>query len=414
MDMKLFYRRVAICGLIAVVYFLDILPSKAQDTKIYNPFANTNFSYRNYHFAPFPFDNVVVLDNRQDSSVIAINENGEYPVEIFDFQEPSTVAIQKYIKLSTEKYTTHNTRKLLIDITHLRSFNRSVSLEKFENKKGEIENYLWLTYNRVILSANVYVETSDNHFRKLMEVKDAATDSYLTYSASIKKIIDKLIDATTLYYVETTLPKNKMPFRFKKNLEEKEEFIKSNDSVEVTVPEIIYNLRNRYASLPVNKNVIARTGFYSTFEDFRDNLITKHPIKLSYNPTDSLYTLSANLKDTIYKKHFPFAITDSGRLYIALVEDKYVRLNKMGDGYYFDVPTSLPNMYTILSLEKKNVEIDNNKSNVGAAGGLVGALIIIGFNELKLSSIKKNGNNDQLINNYRHCKIDMDNGDIIY
>jgi|GEM_PF-3752085 len=406
-NIKLFHRAIIA---VAILLFCNNFKSKGQSITINNPFEKTRISHKPFHYAPFPFDSVIVLDNRNDTSTIQINENGKYPVETLNFSEPAPIAIRNYIRVSEKGITLGNKKIVLINIKHLRGANKNYFIKKDKTKKGKVVDYLGATSNHIFLSADVYLQTRGSNFRKFITINDTYTPSYYFDHFSVKKLIDELMDAITLFYSDSIIPKPKEPYRFKRDITEKNHIIQSIDTAEVSIADIEMATKSYFTSFPILKASITETGIYPTFEEFRDNIITKETLKLGYNASDSTDTLYAELDNATYRYHYPYAIADSGKLFMQLYDNKYVELTKVGNTFYFDVPRSLRNMYSILSGEKLDIE----KSNNYYGGGLLGTALILGSEALQRSKISKMEKERMDNGEYRHCIIDMINGDFIY
>ena len=395
---------------VAILFFCNIFKLKAQSVTVNDPFEKTRISHKPFHYAPFPFDSVIVLDNRNDKSNIQMNENGKYPIECLNFAEPAAIAIKKYIKASEKGITLGNKRILLINIKHLRGANKNYFIRKDKTKKGKVVDYLGATSNHIFLSADVYLQTRGSNFRKFITINDTYTPSYYFDHFSVKKLFDELMDAITLFYSDSIIPKPKEPYRFKRDITEKNHISQSTDTDEFSIADIEKDTKNYYASFPILKASITETGVYPTFEEFRDNIITKETLKFEYNASDSTDTLYAELDNPTFRNHYPYAIANAGKLFIQLYDNKYVELTNVGNTFYFDVPRSLRNMYSILSSEKLDIE----KSNNYYGGGLLGTALILGSEALQRSKINKI-EKDRLDNGeFRYCIIDMVNGDFIY
>ncbi len=397
-----------------IFIYVFVLQAKAQIVSNIDPFGNTKLTYIPFHFAPFPFDSVIVLDNRKDTSCIAINENGDYPPEVLNFIEPATDAIGNYIKTSGKRKTIVLQRKVLINLKHLRVYNKNFIYRNEITLSGRLNNYLLNTLGRLEFSADIYLESRDNNFRKYISVKRVYTSEDLFNKASIKRVIDEMMDVITLYYIDSLSPKPKEPDRFKREIALRKEYVKQADQTEYKIADINFNTKKEYASYSILMDTLEGNGVYLTFEDLRDDIITEVPFSIVSNSKDSGYRLEADMYQLAFKKHFPYALLVSGKLFIRIYDDKYVELNKKGNKLCFDVPKLLHNMFAILSDERIDIELKKYGNDYLYGQGLIGASIAIAaesYNHMKFHITPKNTAEKE---EFRHCSIDMFNGDIIY
>lgn len=398
----------------AILLSSAVIQPKAQTSKITDPFGTTKLTYIPFHFAPFPFDSVIVLDSRKDTSCIAFNENGDYPPEILNFIEPATDAIRNYIKTSGKRKANGLEKSILINLKHLRVLNKNFIYRKEITPDGRLNNFLLRTYGRLELSADIYLQTRENKYRKFVSVNRAYTSQTIFDKACLKRVIDEMMDAITLFYSDSISPKPKEPYRFKREIALRKEYVKLKDTTEMTIIDIDRNTKNEYSTYSILKDTMNGYGVYLTFEDLRDNSTTKIPFSLINNSIDSGYTLEADMNNSAFKNHYPYALLDSGKLFIKVYDDKYVELKRSRNELYFDVPKLLPNMYAILSDERVDLEKERYGYDYLRGKGLIGASIIVGaeaFNNVKFHKLAKS---TAASGEFRHCRIDLFDGDFIY
>jgi hypothetical protein len=133
-----------------------------------------------------------------------------------------------------------------------------------------------------------------------------------------------------------------------------------------------------------------------------------------YDTQDSIYHLSPALSVLPANQIFvyPWVVADSGNFYLCLnvKQNQYVRLIARGNTFYFTVPRSLPDMYSLLDMEW--IE---RASTEGGANHSPGAAILSGMiHAATASSAIKKAKAAGMKGNFRTCYIDMDSGDIVF
>lgn len=81
------------------------------------------FDKKSLHITSFPFNEIIVLDNRIDTSKIFTYQNGKYPPTTLTLAQPTSITIKNYIQNATSNLLKEN-KTLLINIDQLRVSNK--------------------------------------------------------------------------------------------------------------------------------------------------------------------------------------------------------------------------------------------------------------------------------------------------
>jgi hypothetical protein len=116
-------------------------------------------------------------------------------------------------------------------------------------------------------------------------------------------------------------------------------------------------------------------------------------------------------------------VCDGKELYLNLAvisplyKANYLKLKKLDNFFSFTIPYTIPDMYTLLSIQEYNT---NNSASGGAntgsvIGDLIGAILISGVSEADSKSVLSKLTKSGLVQHkFRYCIINMDNGDIVF
>ena len=358
-----------------------------------------------------PFSEVQILDNRFDTTQLFTIEDGEYPIRRLNIDQPAAYTIKKYITEAILPLSKGN-KTLLINITQLRITNKG-SIERTPNNHGRNPGKGMRNY--VIFSAEAYYKTGKKQYSKIVTVHK----NYKVYSQpqrTISAIFNELMEAAsnigdTLLNTITDKPKQ---LRFLHA--DTTSFKYSQDTANIALDQINTNQRTKWADYSIVANTDTSRGIFNNFDDFRANSALQRTVHLLWDAKDSAYTVDPFSYANLCNNRLPWAIRDSGNLYIALNRRFYVQLKRFNNSFYFYVPQSLPNMYALTSLE--NGAANSGNVAVPTTGNLIAALITtiaatainIGVEAAKTKRILQNG----LQSGFRDCYIDMDTGDIVY
>ncbi len=307
-----------------------------------------------------PFNKVIMFDNRFDTTKIKIRQDDNYPIKIIVFDKPALMSIQGYIEKIIRNYPKKN-QPLYIDVKQMRFTNVSSDL------------FFW---------ADAYFKTSD-HFKMVTTIKKSYRVHYQgyldsAYRRTITKALNELIEKVNTDY-------------YKQNNNELD--AETFDSA------ISTNVIAGWKAYPIISQNVSANGVYETFDDFRHNKIK--PVGFSLQMArDSIYRINFTESNTYYIKknnlyNHIFAICYDGNIYISILDKYFLCSKKMTNTFYFNVPFSLPNMYTMLS--ERVFYIDNfflymlvNASN--SSGDLIGGWVNLA---------KENKHNKQLLEKKR-------------
>jgi len=185
------------------------------------------------------------------------------------------------------------------------------------------------------------------------------------------------------------------------------------DSLTYSFEAVSQNVSQGWLKHPISKGALLKPGIYNTFDDFLNGKIISAPINIRLDPIDSLW--KAKLKD----KSLIWGICDGVDYYMRLYDSIYIKLTREELTYSFQLPYSIPDMHTLLSLEEAE-HLNAGSSAVKGNGpfSVLGVLIASIGNEAIAKKQRKK--QKELIlkseqrDMYRKCYLNLDNGDIIF
>jgi len=340
---------------------------------------------------PIPFSAVEVLDNRFDTNWLYAWEDGTFPPHTVQLGNTASVEIQQYLQQLADTLGRGATDTLLVRLRQLRVGNRNIQL-KTNGKSSRRARYLrW----GMLLAADLY-RKKQGLYVPLVTIHKL----YPMYGSPLQRTItDALNEMLKMSGASAT--KDTVAFRY------------STDSTPRSLQQIDVNVQDTWAGYPVMQEGLPADGLFMQFDDFQNNRLTADNFHLNYNEQDSLFHLSVSRKT----KRYPWAVADSGGLYIHVLKDVYVKTWRYHNTRCFYIPRTLPDMYTLLSIE--------NGAGIGDAGLIAGnsGNLLVDLGVLAVGAtvegimtgaaqrkIKKRG----MQSNLRYCYIDMDYGDVLY
>ena len=407
----------SLTGITLFILMLPLLALRlhAQSGYTIDSLSINKWSTRSFHYDFCPFDSIIILDNRfNKDQVIGYIEDGKYPPKTLSVTSPLSQLLANYIGKVTHTCTKAH-HILLINIQSLRTFNQIYSFRKNHyNDPYGIQKPIF-TSNNVFFSADLYLSNDDQSFRKFITIQDASVEP-ISLNFALTDLMNKVINACTYFYEGQDKPIVKPSKHTHRDVDHFPHFEVFHYSVSYSFDSINITNLNHWGKLPIYQSKMIPDGVYNYFEDFRDNLPLPHEMSFIYNEQDSLYTFTRTKQDSIGKFHLPYAVAKNGKLYIHLVNASYVQLVKTDSSFYFNIPHSIPNMYAIQSAIKMGT---SNYGMNSVTGNSIGGLVFILMADLtgaiikssKMHSIIKDGKGSEL---YRHCFIDMNNGDFVY
>jgi hypothetical protein len=110
-------------------------------------------------------------------------------------------------------------------------------------------------------------------------------------------------------------------------------------------------------------------------------------------------------------------VADSGAVYIHILADVYVKTWRYHNTRCFYIPQTLPDMYTLLSIDG-----GVGRGNIGYVNGTSGNLLVdlgvlavgIGVDAIITGATERKIKKRGMQSGFRYCYIDMDYGDVIY
>jgi hypothetical protein len=316
-----------------------------------------------FSFSSVAFNEVVVLDNRFDTSRNEIGFTGDYPAQfttLMRFDEPVSLAVKHYIEASVNGLPQER-QTLFINLKQLRFGPRTFR-------------------PRLYLMADGYLKTNEG-FKKFFSVN--ASYKWMS-SFTPRRQVTKTVESAFVDLVKRTA--GNYPGQG------------AADSAVYTFDDINKTIVAGWSDYPILRKPDRQNGFYRTFEDFRNNHIVPYDILPEMQP-DSSFKMYAQEKDK--SRNFwrgskspssmtnqysgVWAICYNGDLYIKITDRSFLPLNVSGNIFYFYVPYSLPNLRVI----RFELAWETSKRR-----------------KAFFATVK----NDEM----RHCFLDMDSGNIVY
>jgi len=337
------------------------------------------------HLATVPFNNIEVIDTRYDTTTVYTNEDGRYPRVYCKFLPSTAIVFQRsLLDLIAPLNKTEGT--LLINIKQFRIPNN----QYIKRRGGRHKFYLHKIRNRLLLIADLYRKTGYNKYRKIASLEKEEIMLGIDFKNSTT--LNDLIKAAAV----------------------QQDRSKDSDTSEISLEQVAASTAKEWSSYPVMHKTSYQTGIYITFDDFKNDISTSIPFNLT-SRNDSIYTF--NFSDSIKTsmRLLPYVVSDRGYLFIQLSRDKYLKLEKKEQTFYFIIPGSLSNMYDLLSIESIN-SVHSGYS--GSSGNLFLDLLAITVagvtDEISKSARVKKIKQHQESEKYRQVAIDMYSGDFIF
>ena len=402
--MNLFKTRVAK----AVYLLLAILsPShKALYCQSVTEYFTHVFNEKRLYINYTPFDNIEVIDNRFDTTNILTVENGIYPLHKINIEQPAAYTIKHYILTAIAKLPKGN-KTLLMSLKQLRVTNKSYVYRR----RGK---ETCLLFGGLMFEADLFYKTGRSKYKKILTIhKKYYSENIL--QQGIATILNEALEAASNLNGNSLSAITTHPRKLKYLSKDTRSFVYTKDTAVVALEQINTNQQQKWADYLINSNPILSNGWYQNFDDFRDNKLTPGFIQMKWDDKDSIFVIDSKTRAAAKLQNgLPWAVCDSGNIYMALGPRAYLKLGRLNNTFYFYVPYTLPDMYAMLSMEKTGDDFVSAPSTGNILADLVGivvtASIDYGIETAKNKKIRKNG----LKSNYRNCYIDMDTGDIIY
>ncbi len=383
--------------ILGIVFLLSTLQSQSQ---FKHGSITLSYSKKLKHIEKIPFNEIIVLDNRFDTTNFLIDETHVKNPEMDCFSKPASEEIRTYIQKITAPFPKES-NTVYINIKQLR-FGNLIKLSR-----------------TLFFSADAFIRQK-NGFKKILSIKNE--DPFRrNYNYTIVIALNNLIQELCSHYYHHHV-----------------------DTIDYTLGEINKNIMLEWASYPIIKQNNLAIGTYSTFDNFRNNKIDSSRQFILKTNEDSTYHVSFSDSNKYYKNKTNiaksiFAICYNGNLYISIYQDNFIPLQRQNNSFYFSVPTSLPNMYSIIfrrmfpgdfvdasSFGNVPLDFSGAQFNNGAAVLIgLGIIATIGITVAIVNEIKKKNQHDPkktikpihqkiVDQTMRDCFLDMDSGDIVY
>jgi hypothetical protein len=370
-----------------------------------------------------PFGSVLVLDNRPDTTRLYTIQSGQYPPLEVDLDTPVRVAVQQYLEAAMSFVSKRNDR-LLVRIEYLGVPNTR-------------------SRNFLLFVATAYVQKGDDAYLRLLRVKKMYPNFNIGPSRTIDAVCRDLFEAAGVAYGRLGGPPVTHNPRVERLMRDTAAFVCAAPGPLLSLQQIDRNKRVNWGEAPILRADQLTAGTYKTFKRLRENQVTPRPVKMRFDPKDSLFVWEGAPKKAEYHE---LAVCDGQDLFIRLKGDKYVPVDREETGLYFYVPRGVPDMYALLTRgEDLNyqpsgtlrytgggfsgpiyIPVGHPKGGGGGGGGndvnpaavlivlagviIVGVTVAILVHEARKRAAIRGGINGD----YRYCTVDMDTGDILY
>jgi hypothetical protein len=332
------------------------------------------------HVRQIPFDQVVVFDNRYDTTKFRIEETGQFPLVIDQFDQPASKAIGSYIEAELKPFP-QKKQTLYISIKELHFGNVS-----------EMAGNLFF-------AADAF-ETNDQVLRRVVSFRKVY--AFRQSSAkTIERAIRNFVEQTALLYQTKHF----------------------QDTLSYSLRDINSSVLNRWAVYPIMRQApAAQNGIYKSFSDFRNNLIdttrfwpeveSDGTIRLRCPGSDKFLT-----KKYLSLRHV-WALVYKDTMYVPIMGCYLLPLRKQDNSLHFSLPESIPDMYDIICSEMPYTpgnhynQLAYSSDRYIALTSLITGATVQDNAGLQRAKMERRFQDQK--NQARECYLNMDSGDIIY
>lgn len=344
-----------------------------------------------------PFKKVQIVDNRFDSTDLCVYRNGGFPIR---YVTVGATAIENYLE-EAMKELVQGDKKMLIALNQLRVANKPSIIrrgKRYANIMHDARHYL-------VMAADIYSIEPDGEYKKLV----AVNREYYTFGdlrVTVRKALNNLLEAAG-----GVAPAN----RTKEIRKAGGDFHYLPDSIGFLWKDIAVNVREKWGLYPILKISGQPNGRYQNFDDFRDNKLTPGNDTLTFMEKDSAWHLPAVIRGRRADR-YPWAISYNGERFIQLYDNVYLKAVQQGNTFWFRIPYSFPDMYSLLCLEDiSQTGRGNSAVTTGnLIGDMAGTVLSGAVDASNISDERKKVNKNAGEHDFRGCFIDMDTGDFMY
>lgn len=344
-----------------------------------------------------PFKEIQVLDNRVDSPDLYVYEDGGFPIR---YVTVGATAIENYLE-EAMKEMVQGDKKMLIALNRLRVANKPEIVRRgtrYDNVMHQARSYL-------VMTADIYSIELGGQYKKLV----AVNREYYTFGdlqKAVRTALNNLLEAAG-----GVVPAN----RTKEIRKAGGDFRYLPDSTGFLWKDIAVNVREKWGQYPILKASGQPNGRYQNFDDFRDNKLTPGNDTLTFMEKDSAWHLNSVIRGRRADR-YPWAISYNGESFVQLYDNVYLKAVQRGNTFRFRVPYSLPDIYSLLSIEE--ISKAGRGNSAATTGNLIGDVAAFALSSAvdawNESDKKKRVNANAREHDFRACFIDMDTGDFIY
>ncbi len=340
-----------------------------------------------------PFNAVQVLDNLDATTCFYAVQDGAPVPGIIEFSRPVPEEIQQYLQQAIASIP-HGTDTLLINLRQCRISNKKVETVLYRKRK--IRHVI---RRSLLVTADLYCKKDNGFYYPIATVKKAcAVQADISYTVAL--VLNDMLRVAGGH-----APWDATGFRYPEAFDGV-----TLEQINTTAPGDEW--QNTVAASPL------ADGVYRRFIDFQLRLPVKEHVHLLYSAKDSLYRLMPGKNGEGIKGPMPWGIADSGSLYINVLGNMYAKAIPYRNSFLFYIPRSLPDMYSLLCRETKSGGNGFDAIPASVDAPLLAYLAVVAV-EITVdviieSSAQRRIKRMGMQSGYRYCRLDMNNGDIIY
>lgn len=256
-------------------------------------------------------------------------------------------------------------------------------LSLMENADGEISKLTLRKY--VYVNIDMYLKIGEQ-YKKVVSLIDYRFIPNAFIEQTTNELIKDIFQIACLFdkskFTENKLRKKKIRSMQGLLFYPKNPFV-STDTLRNSV-------QNTWIKYKINSsNCFINKGFAYNFIQFRNCEYNEQNIKFNYNQKDSTYELLGVEPKKLNRK-LSYFIAYGSNYYINLFNNKFLKLEKLNNTFFFKIPENYPSLYEYLPITTKRKLEKWRSHNKGSKN----------FNEYNTK--------------YRICYLDMDSGDITH
>lgn len=391
--------------IIAITFMLSV---NAQQQEVIRPLHSGG---RPLTIGNLPFSKIIVVDCRLDSSYVYVPSNNMHPAQRVQFSQPLTEVFEDYLKqrslglnIGSDVLLLRVEQCSMPNIFHKTVYRRADSSIGTAHIKNSFD-----------FRVAVFRKLESGEFRKILVMDKGLAFTYKDQlHITIASLLDQLLVALTVVPDYAKTAKRNLNRVQKAVLKDTVSFKMGHDTVIYSLREISANVSNSWVDFPIFGQQNITAGIFNTFEEFREGKAHTTSFKIRFDPYDSLW------KTTLHDpKTRIWGVYDGVAFFIHLYDSVYIRLLKEKSTFSFQLPYTLPDMHTLLSLEEVEHMVAGSTLVHGDGLFAVFATVVSNIGDQAIASKRRQKQKELILkgkqkNMYRKCYLNMYNGDIIF